>query len=144
MRNKTREDYVAEFHKAFGHPIGVEATADSLALRFKLIHEEHNELRDEIAIAMVDVETLGAVSTKVKARLLKELADLQYVISGLAVELGLPLDIAFNRVHESNMTKLGEDGKPVYREDGKILKGPNYRPPDMESLFETVPGNEYY
>jgi len=70
----------------------------------------------------------------VKTRLLKELADLQYVLSGTAVALGLPLDIAFNRVHKSNMSKLNFDGKPLVRSDGKILKGPDYIPPVMDDL----------
>ncbi len=45
------------------------------------------------------------------------------------------LDEALNRVHESNMSKLDEDGKPIYREDGKVLKGPNYKPPDLSDLI---------
>ena len=78
------------------------------------------------------------VPNKVKARMLKEMADVQYVLSGLAVTLGLPLQEAFNRVHQSNMSKLGLDGKPLYRDDGKVMKGPNYLPPDMETLLETI------
>lgn len=46
---------------------------------------------------------------------------------------------AFKRVHESNMSKLGDDGKPIYREDGKVLKGPHYKPPNLEDLIGTVP-----
>jgi len=66
--------------------------------------------------------------------LLKEMADLQYVLSGMAVALGLNLGEAFRRVHESNMSKLGDDGKPIYRDDGKVLKGPNYRKPELGDL----------
>ena len=66
---------------------------------------------------------------------LKELADLVYVCYQYAENMGWFLDEALNRVHESNMSKLGEDGKPVYREDGKVLKGPNYQPPNLSDLF---------
>ena len=136
MKTLSREDVVEEFHRAFGHAINVVPDADLITLRNKLIFEEYSELRDELAAAMVDVETLGEITSKTKQRILKEMADLQYVLSGLAVVLGLPLHVAFNRVHKSNMSKLGADGKPVLREDGKILKGPNYAPPDLEDLVE--------
>lgn len=65
---------------------------------------------------------------------LKELADLVYVCYQYAENLGWDLDEALNRVHQSNMSKLGEDGEPVYREDGKVLKGPNYQPPNLSDL----------
>jgi hypothetical protein len=65
---------------------------------------------------------------------LKELADLVYVCYQYAENLDWDLDEALNRVHRSNMSKLGEDGEPVYREDGKVLKGPNYQPPDLSDL----------
>ena len=66
---------------------------------------------------------------------LKELADLCYVCWQYAENMGWDLDEALNRVHISNMSKLGEDGKPIYREDGKVLKGPNYKPPDLSDLI---------
>ena len=66
---------------------------------------------------------------------LKELADLVYVCYQYAENMGWFLDEAMNRVHVSNMSKLDEDGKPIYREDGKVLKGPNYKPPDLSDLF---------
>ena len=65
---------------------------------------------------------------------LKELADLVYVCYQYAANLDWDLDIALDRVHQSNMSKLGEDGKPIRREDGKILKGPNYQPPTLTDL----------
>jgi predicted HAD superfamily Cof-like phosphohydrolase len=66
---------------------------------------------------------------------LKELADLVYVCYQYAENMNWFLDEALNRVHESNMSKLGEDGKPIYREkDGKVLKGPNYKPPILSDL----------
>jgi predicted HAD superfamily Cof-like phosphohydrolase len=65
---------------------------------------------------------------------LKELADLVYVCYQYAENLGWDLDEALSRVHESNMSKLDEDGNPVLRPDGKILKGPNYQPPNLVDL----------
>ena len=65
---------------------------------------------------------------------LKELADLVYVAYQYAENMGWDLDEALNRVHQSNMSKLGEDGNPIYREDGKVLKGPNYQPPNLSDL----------
>ena len=69
------------------------------------------------------------------AEALKELADLVYVCYQYAENMNWFLDEALHRVHESNMSKLGEDGKPIYREDGKVLKGPNYKPPDLTDLI---------
>ena len=69
------------------------------------------------------------------AEALKELADLVYVCYQYAENMNWFLDEALNRVHESNMSKLDEDGKPIYREDGKVLKGPNYKPPDLSDLL---------
>ncbi len=69
-----------------------------------------------------------------KAHCLKELADLVYVCYQYAANMDWNLDEALDRVHESNMSKLDDDGNPIYREDGKVLKGPNYQPPFLEDL----------
>ena len=66
---------------------------------------------------------------------LKELADLVYVAYQYAENMGWFLDEALDRVHKSNMSKLDDDGNPIYREDGKVLKGPNYKPPNLSDLF---------
>ena len=71
----------------------------------------------------------------VQSETLKELADLVYVCYQYAENMNWFLDEALNRVHESNMSKLDEDGKPIYREDGKVLKGPNYKPPNLDYLI---------
>ena len=71
---------------------------------------------------------------QIRAETLKELADLVYVCYQYAANMGWDLDEAMHRVHESNMSKLDQDGKPIYREDGKVLKGPNYTPPNLEEL----------
>ena len=65
---------------------------------------------------------------------LKELADLIYVCAQYAENMNWDIEQALRRVHRSNMSKLGEDGEPIYREDGKVLKGPNYQPPDLLDL----------
>ena len=70
----------------------------------------------------------------VQQECLKELSDLVYVCYQYAANMGWDLDEALHRVHESNMSKLDDDGKPIYREDGKVLKGPNYKPPNLEDL----------
>ena len=70
----------------------------------------------------------------VQEECLKELADLVYVCYQYAENMHWFLDEALNRIHESNMSKLGEDGKPIYRDDGKVLKGPNYKPPNLSDL----------
>ena len=66
---------------------------------------------------------------------LKELADLVYVCYQYAENMGWFLDEALDRVHKSNMSKLDDDGHPIYREDGKVLKGPNYQPPILTDLI---------
>ena len=69
-----------------------------------------------------------------KANCLKELADLVYVCYQYAANQGWDLDEALDRVHKSNMSKLDDNGQPIFREDGKVLKGPNYAPPNLEDL----------
>lgn len=63
------------------------------------------------------------------------LADLLYVVFGTAVAYGIPIDRVFAEVHASNMSKLGQDGRPIIGEHGKRLKGPHYRPPDIAPLL---------
>ena len=69
-----------------------------------------------------------------KKAVAKELADLLYVVYGTAVSLGIPIDDVFCEVHTSNMSKLDDNGKPIYREDGKVLKGPHYFQPNLEFI----------
>lgn len=130
----TREDIVQEFHSAFGSAISQPLSPELLKLRFNLIREESDELLDEIERIEIGLEDGFSVTEENIGPLLKEMADLQYVLSGLAVTFGLPLEQAFIDVHKSNMTKLGPDGKPIVRDDGKLLKGPNYKEPDMISI----------
>jgi predicted HAD superfamily Cof-like phosphohydrolase len=136
--NKSREDYIKEFQQAFGQDINSEPTVRLLKLRRTLIEEEVKELFVDIDAAMAFLEKGADVPKEVYVNMLKELADVQVVISGASVALKPlhNLNEAFIRVFESNMSKLGEDGKPIYREDGKVLKGPNYFAPDLDDLVE--------
>jgi len=115
------------FRKAMDQPLD-SYTIDSAEFQLKLITEEYREL----VAAVKDCGT--SPGSKVhKEHALKELTDLLVVCFQMAECLGWDLDVAYNRVMESNMSKL-VDGKPLKREDGKILKGPNYKPPTLIDL----------
>ena len=97
---------------------------DVLDLRYDLIEEELGELEE----ALVQYDLVAVADA---------LTDILYVTYGMGAALGIDLDKCFREVQRSNMTKLGDDGKPMYRDDGKVMKGPNYEPPDLEGiLFE--------
>ncbi len=133
---QTREDYIKEFHNAFGVEVNAEPTVKLLKLRRSLIDEETKELFADIDAAIAHLEAGTPVPHALYVNMLRELSDVQVVLSGTSVSVKplQRLDEAFVRVHESNMSKLGEDGKPIYREDGKVLKGPNYHKPDLTDL----------
>lgn len=95
-----------------------------------LIEEEAAEFLEAADEVFADPE-----NNKRREELLKELCDLVFVCYQFAATYDLNLDEALRRVFESNMSKLDESGKPIYREDGKVLKGPNYQPPDLSQLF---------
>lgn len=140
VRHRTPQVAVAEFHKAFGHPIGQEYTDKSLEFRLDLLEEEFIELSVEINNMRAELKEHGKCFPSSIADMLKEMADLQYVLSGLAVTFGLPFEVAFNRVHQSNMSKLDDNGKPVLRADGKVLKGSNYEAPFILDLVVGLKG----
>lgn len=135
MNNRTREDTVAEFHKAMDLPVSQHPSLAEMVLRTKLMKEEMNEVEDamvQLILSMSNVED----TIDQWAHLLKELCDLQYVLSGTVVsirQISSNFDTAFNRVHDSNMSKL-EDGKPVKNDEGKVTKGLNYKEPDLRDL----------
>ena len=139
---KTKLEMVGEFHAAMGVAVsGPVPTYDFLKLRAKLIAEEAIETND----ALFDLEKLQLLAyhnsdeaKALKAALLKELADLLYVVYGAADLLGLNIDAAFAEVHKNNMSKLGPDGKPIRREDGKVIKPEGYKPCDLKHLIEDV------
>ena len=121
------EQAANEFRTAYGLPQGL--TTTSLNLQQNLIDEEHLE----VAHAYLDLKD-DITNKEAREHLLKELADLVYVCHQMAAAFDWDLQVAYNRVHASNMSKLGEDGKPIRREDGKILKGPNYFEPSLIDL----------
>ena len=92
-----------------------------------LIVEEFKEFLEAEAL-------LFRHNTHLHEEAIKELSDLVYVCYQYAANMGWDLDEALRRVHESNMSKLDEGGKPIYREDGKVLKSKNYKPPTLSNL----------
>jgi predicted HAD superfamily Cof-like phosphohydrolase len=121
---------VARFHEAFGlpradHPhAGIPAELSKL--RVDLLVEETGEFAD--ASARSDIVGIADA-----------LADIVYVAYGAAVTYGIDLDAALREVHRSNMSKLDEQGRPVYREDGKVLKSALYTPPDIKGVLSRQP-----
>ena len=127
------EEMVKQCHQAMEMSIDAPYSKALLELRKRLIEEEVNELNVEIDTLMKELDETGEIKRETKLKMYKELADVQYVVSGMVVALGIPMEEVFKRVHESNMSKL-VDGKPLKREDGKFLKGPNYKKPDFSDL----------
>lgn len=140
MKNRTREDKVEEFQKAMGQSVGEDVRSSLLDLRAKLILEETAEVEDAIDDMLVALEFGKPVTDEQWEHLLKEAVDLQYVLSGMLVSFkklrDVDFDVAFNRVHESNMSKLDDNGKPIKNEAGKVLKGPNYKEANMKGLIK--------
>ena len=125
MTSFTRQQQAVEFRKSF--QVRNSTTPASRTLQRRLIVEEFKEF--------LDAENQLIMGLTVNsAECLKELADLVYVAYQYAENLGWDLDEALDRVHKSNLSKLDENGNPIYREDGKVLKGPNYQPPDLRDL----------
>ena len=140
------EALVRRFHHVYGLPVqtdGASLERESLDMRMSLIAEEFSELVGAVygQAARVEIESSyrRAVATDDGARDTVEtadaLADLIYVIYGMALETGIDLASVLAEVQRSNMSKLGADGKPVYREDGKVLKGPDYFPPNVKAVL---------
>ncbi len=116
---------VGDFMEAFGQEVLYIPTLPDFnlaALRLDLIEEEVQELRDGFGRSSL-LEVADA------------LTDILYVVYGAGHAFGIDLDDCFHEVHRSNMTKLGEDGRPLYREDGKVMKGPNYEEPDLDQFI---------
>ena len=132
------EEIVEQFHRAMNLPIHVAFNPDLLKLRKQLLQEEITELFQELDAAIETTEKGLPIPRPLFEQMCKETADVQYVLSGLSVSFGLPIDEAFDLTHESNMSRLGPDGKPVYREDGKVAKGPNYHKPDLSGLKQKI------
>lgn len=124
----TNFDRVREFMDTFGQqvrtkPHMTDADYELKDLRYELIREE---LIDELLPALESNDIVGVADA---------LTDILYVVYGAAHTFGINIDETFLEVHRSNMSKLGADGKPIFREDGKVLKGPNYTPPDLRKIL---------
>ena len=117
---------VGTFMETFGQEVKTKPefpNAETTNLRLELISEELNELYD----AMEAKDIVGVADA---------LTDILYVTYGAGHAFGVNLDKCFKEVQRSNMSKLGEDGKPIYREDGKVMKGENYSPPDLKKCLQ--------
>ncbi|MEY8021282.1 hypothetical protein AB8P51_10645 [Muriicola sp. SD30] len=126
---KSKIDAVALFHRSFG--LGVSETpkanlgeAKNL-LRYNLMDEENEEYYEAAQKGDL-VEVADA------------LGDMLYILCGTILEHGMQhiIEEVFEEIQRSNMSKLGEDGKPIYREDGKVLKGPDYFKPDIKAILD--------
>jgi predicted HAD superfamily Cof-like phosphohydrolase len=122
----TNFELAGDFMNAFGQEVLTEPTCPSpelAKLRLELIREEVEELN-------VGIEGMDLVE------IADALTDILYVVYGAGHAFGIDLDECYREVHRSNMSKLGEDGKPIYREDGKVLKGPNYFHPNLKDILD--------
>ncbi|GGB73717.1 hypothetical protein GCM10007424_12010 [Flavobacterium suaedae] len=126
---KKQLDAVKKFHDAFGLGISETPRADLgesvNMLRYNLMKEENEEY-------------LEAVSDNDLTEIADALGDMLYILCGTIIEHGLQhkIEEVFDEIQRSNMSKLGEDGKPIYREDGKVMKGPNYFKPNFTEILK--------
>ena len=124
-----KKTFLSEQAKEFRSTYGID-NSPSLPSRNKqknLIVEEFKEFLESEGMLFRNNPVFPAEA-------LKELADLVYVCYQYAENMNWYLDEALDRVHKSNMSKLDEDGHPIYRDDGNVLKGPNYKPPNLTDL----------
>ena len=125
---KKQLDHVEKFHDTFGIPNKYSPTAtieDSLIdLRFRLMAEENEEY-------------LEAAKSGNLVEVADALGDMMYILCGTILSHGMQhkIEEVFEEIQRSNMSKLGEDGQPIYREDGKVLKGPNYFKPNIKRII---------
>ena len=122
----TNFELAGDFMNAFGQEVLTEPTCPSpelAKLRLELIREEVEELN--VGIEGMDIVEIADALT-----------DILYVVYGAGHAFGIDLDECYREVHRSNMSKLGEDGKPIYRDDGKVLKGPNYFHPNLKDILD--------
>jgi len=126
MKNKIKA--VQEFHESFGlgvsHSPVAKLSVQKLKLRFDLMDEENKEY-------------LEAAENDDLVEVADALGDMLYILCGTILEHGMQhkIEEVFNEIQRSNMSKLGADGNPIYREDGKVMKGPNYFKPNIESIL---------
>tara|TARA_Y100000589_G_scaffold139733_3_gene133513 strand:+ start:8572 stop:8955 length:384 start_codon:yes stop_codon:yes gene_type:complete len=126
---KKQIEHVEKFHDAFGiknhYTPNAVLKSDVFDLRHRLMHEENEEY-------------LEACKNGDLVEIADALGDMMYILCGTILSHGLQnkIENIFEEIQRSNMSKLGPDGLPIYREDGKILKGPNYFKPDIKSIIE--------
>ena len=121
----TNFELAGDFMEAFGQDVHNEPQWPDFStreLRLELIREEYEELEE-------------AIENRDLIEVADALTDLLYVIYGAGHAFGLDLDTCYHEVHGSNMSKLGDDGRPMKREDGKVLKGPNFYEPDLKFVL---------
>ena len=127
MKNKLSA--VTAFHKAFGLGVNNTPTTEideaTMRLRCSLMDEENKEYLD-------------AMKNKDLIEVADALGDMLYILCGTIITHGMQdvIDKVFEEIQRSNMSKLGSDGKPIYREDGKVLKGPSYFKPDIAKILK--------
>jgi len=129
-------DMVAEFQKQFEEPfipVGQSDWERLINLRASLIHEEITELWMGMN-GMLQTPCEADSLMRAKVDTLDAICDSIYVLIGTANALGFDIKEAFDRVHKSNMTKLGKDGKPIYNLAGKVMKPESFKPPILEDL----------
>ena len=114
------------FMKTFGQMVRTKPQfpdEETIQLRYDLIKEELNELEQ-------------AMKTKNLKEIADALTDILYVTYGAGYAYGINLDKCFKEVQRANMSKLGNDGKPIYNEKGKVMKGPNYSEPNLKQFVD--------
>ena len=119
-------DDVKTFMQTFGQEVKIKAEFPEekiVKLRYHLIKEELNELQN-------------AIKTKDLKEIADALTDILYVTYGAGHAYGIDLDKCFKEVQKSNMSKLGKDGKPIYNEKGKVMKGSKYFEPNLKQFIE--------
>ncbi len=127
MKNKLKS--VQAFHEAFGLGVSQKPTVslkeNVLKLRYDLMDEENKEY-------------LEAAKNGDMVEVADALGDMLYILCGTILEHGMQhkIEEVFDEIQRSNMSKLGADGKPIYREDGKVMKGPNYFKPNIAEILE--------
>lgn len=140
------EELVRQFHETYAMPIaedGPNVDRDRIHMRMALIAEEFAELVGAAygsrARQILEDSYAQAVHTDDQTRDTVEVADalgdLIYVIYGMALEMGIPLGDVLAEIQASNLSKLGADGLPIYREDGKVMKGPNFFSPNIGKVL---------
>ena len=122
-------DSVKKFHEAFNIKDSdfptVKVSLEKIQLRFNLMQEENEEY-------------LNAAKENDIVEVADALGDMLYILCGTILTHGMQhkIEEVFDAIQESNMSKLNKDGTPIYREDGKVLKGPNYFKPDIKNIFK--------